>query len=58
MGSERLEFNATKQKLSQTEENVLFDLTVESADRGFPHTYNGFTCIVVYLGETTSYTVE
>jgi Tc5 transposase DNA-binding domain len=35
-GKTMLEFNATKQKLSQIEENVLVDLIVESPDRGFP----------------------
>ena len=35
-GKSMLEFNATKQKLSQVEENTLVDFILESADRGFP----------------------
>jgi hypothetical protein len=35
-GKTMLEFNATKQKLSQTEENVVVNFILESADRGFP----------------------
>ena len=35
-GKTKLEFSATKQKLSQIEENVLVNFILESADRGFP----------------------
>lgn len=35
-GKTMLEFNATKQKLSQIEENVLVNFILESANRGFP----------------------
>lgn len=35
-GTTMMEFNATKQKLSQIEENVLVNFISESADCGFP----------------------
>ncbi len=35
-GKTMMEFNTTKQKLSQIEENVLVNFILESADRGFP----------------------
>src|SRR4051812_48967254 len=35
-GRTMLEFNSTKQRLTPIEENVLVNLILESADRGFP----------------------